>query len=87
KRVGPIITPLKILQRGDWFGELSIISDSNTHLASVKAISDDMETVEIPKEAFRTFISNNPEVSFRIFDVLVTYISQDQSLGDEYEIG
>ncbi len=87
KRVGPIITPLKILQRGDWFGELSIISDSNTHLASVKATSDDMETIEIPKAAFRTFISNNPEVSFRIFDVLVTYISQDQSLGDEYEIG
>ena len=84
KRVGPLNSPIKMITGGDWFGELSLISDKE-HLASVRALSD-LVTLEIPKSIFRTFVIQNPEISFKIFQILVSYMKSSEMIGEGYEI-
>jgi hypothetical protein len=84
KRVGPLNSPIKMITCGDWFGELSLISDKE-HLASVRALSD-LVTLEIPKSIFRTFVIQNPEISFKIFQILVSYMKSSEMIGEGYEI-
>ncbi len=80
KKIGFIQTSVKKLEKGDWFGELSIISQKET-FASVKALTS-LETLIIPASAFRVFIINNPELSFKIFEILVSYIKDNNTIGE-----
>ncbi len=80
RRSGMINSPIKRLYPGGWFGELSILSEGET-LASVKALEESV-MLEIPKDLFRIFILNNPDISFKIFEILVSYIKGGNAEGE-----
>ncbi|MCD6578494.1 cyclic nucleotide-binding domain-containing protein, partial [bacterium] len=80
KKIGFIQTSVKKLEKGDWFGELSIISTKETS-ATVKALTNS-EVLIIPASAFKMFIINNPELSFKIFEILVSYIKDSNMIGE-----
>jgi len=80
KQVGFLQTSIKKLGPGDWFGELSILTEEE-HMASVKALTN-LNVIIIPATAFRIFIYNNPDLSFKIFDILVSYIKEKEMKGE-----
>jgi len=64
------IKTLAILERGDFFGEMAILSPS-TRSASAKAITD-TKLIVLNEKDFKKILKDNPQLTLKIIDVLST---------------
>lgn len=68
-----------ILTSGDFFGELSLFSNSETYNFNVYAISD-VKICTLTKNDMNKIIINNPEISLKILQVITKRLKETENL-------
>jgi CRP-like cAMP-binding protein len=75
KRIHTKIETLTILQRGDFFGEMSVIESSQPRSGTAICNADNTEIISITRDQFEKMLQSNVDIAFRMLRQYVERIN------------